>query len=332
MPVDLPALEQRRVHGLGENAGAERAHSPAVPPSRRRGDLEPAPTPAGGRGRERLARRPDIGDTVRREPLERSDRLTVVAVLGVVIVLDDQRPAAPGPTRSTRFRRTGASTAPVGYWCAGENATASTSEHALAHRHTRPCSSTAIGIDVEPGLERRSHGIAPPPRDPRWPAQGGAALAQRVPDDSTWMSAAPVADEQPLRLRRRPRARAQILGQGDAVADASLGGTRTRGPGRAVRANTVAIADRHSRRGKSTTVGYAAAQVITNSARAPRDGARSRRRLLREPVGDPASRLRSGRRDSPRQPVASTPRPRGRATPLSSSARKTARRQLRSGA
>ena len=78
-------------HEVARNAGPPQAHA----------------------GRERLAGRPDVGDTVGREPLEGSDRLAVVAVLGVVVVLDDQASLRGGPRRSAR-RAGGRETVPVG--------------------------------------------------------------------------------------------------------------------------------------------------------------------------------------------------------------------------
>ena len=54
------------------------------------------------RGRERLGDRPDVDDEVRPQALERADGRAVVAVLGVVVVLDDRsrraaRPSAAAP-------------------------------------------------------------------------------------------------------------------------------------------------------------------------------------------------------------------------------------------
>ena len=67
------------------------------------------------RGRERLARRAGVDDAVGVEPLERADGGAVVAVLGVVVVLDRDRVvlAQPGeqrgaPLAATARRRSGA--------------------------------------------------------------------------------------------------------------------------------------------------------------------------------------------------------------------------------
>ena len=77
------------------------------------------------RRRERLARRAGVDDALGRHALQRADRRAVVAVLGVVVVLDDDRVAAPRPVEQLRARRSGDSTAPVGHWCAGVSTTAS---------------------------------------------------------------------------------------------------------------------------------------------------------------------------------------------------------------
>ena len=64
---------------------------------RRRRDQPAEPEP----GREGLARRADVHDAVRRQPLDRADRLPVVAVLRVVVVLDHET-TGPGRPRDER--------------------------------------------------------------------------------------------------------------------------------------------------------------------------------------------------------------------------------------
>ena len=56
---------------------------------------QPEPQPR----REGLARRPGVHDPVRGQPLQGADRRPVVAVLGVVVVLDDHRAAPGGPAQ-----------------------------------------------------------------------------------------------------------------------------------------------------------------------------------------------------------------------------------------
>jgi hypothetical protein len=58
------------------------------------GQDEPAQAQPGG---ERLAGGAGVGDAVGRESLHRPDRRPVVAVLGVVVVLDDERSPRPRP-------------------------------------------------------------------------------------------------------------------------------------------------------------------------------------------------------------------------------------------
>ena len=69
----------------------------AVAPRRRR-DQPPEPQ----RGRERLGDRADVRDEVRPQPLQRADRRAVVAVLGVVVVLDDQHVVLGRPGEQLR--------------------------------------------------------------------------------------------------------------------------------------------------------------------------------------------------------------------------------------
>ena len=87
MAVDLAGGEQPGV-GAGGIAGppestAQRSRAISAA-SVRRGDEPPEPQ----RRRERLRRRAEVDDAVGREPLQRPDRRAVIAVLGVVVVLD----------------------------------------------------------------------------------------------------------------------------------------------------------------------------------------------------------------------------------------------------
>lgn len=99
--VELAAREE-----VGEGELLERRRS-VVGLVLRRGDLvdestrDDEPAEAEARG-ERLARRPGVDDVVGREALERPDGRPVVALLRVVVVLEDQRPAADGPGEERR--------------------------------------------------------------------------------------------------------------------------------------------------------------------------------------------------------------------------------------
>ena len=106
MEVELAALEEV---GEGELLEAGRApievllrHRDRLDEPRR--DDHPAESQARG---ERLARGSGVDDIVRGKPVERPDRLAVVAVLGVVVVLEDQRVAIlrPGDERRPPLRR-----------------------------------------------------------------------------------------------------------------------------------------------------------------------------------------------------------------------------------
>ena len=65
-------------------------------------------------GRQGLARRTGVDDVLRRQALHGADRLAVVAVLRVVVVLDDQAHRARTPTRPTLPAICADATAPVG--------------------------------------------------------------------------------------------------------------------------------------------------------------------------------------------------------------------------
>ena len=110
----------------------------------RRRDDEPAEPQ---RGRERLARRAGVGDAVGFEALQRADRRAVVAVLGVVVVLDGEGVAVaqPGEQRGAALGgEDGAGRVLVG---GGEDDGVFV---ARAPRTRRPSSSTAIGTGSRP--------------------------------------------------------------------------------------------------------------------------------------------------------------------------------------
>ena len=99
--VDLARGQQPGVGALGDH-GAARVDRPALP-GHGGGELGRREQPAEPqRGRQRLRRRADVDDPVGREALERADRRAVVAVLGVVVVLDHE--PAPGEQRAPALR------------------------------------------------------------------------------------------------------------------------------------------------------------------------------------------------------------------------------------
>jgi hypothetical protein len=99
--VDVAALEQVGQGELLEHRAA--AVGGDALPRHRAGeplgqDEPPEPQPVG----QRLARRPGVGDAVGIDALQRAHRLAVEAVLGVVVVLDDQAVDRLGPGRAAR--------------------------------------------------------------------------------------------------------------------------------------------------------------------------------------------------------------------------------------
>ena len=101
MAIDLAARQQPGV-GAGGDRGAAGVDRPPLMRDRlgQRGRGEQPAEPQ--RRRERLGRGAEIDDAVGREPLQRADRRAVVAVLGVIVVLDhdpaprQQRPSPLG--------------------------------------------------------------------------------------------------------------------------------------------------------------------------------------------------------------------------------------------
>jgi hypothetical protein len=85
-----------------------RQHEPAKP--QRRGEC--------------LARGAEVGDAFGGECLQRAEGRAVVAVLRVVVVLDDQAVDRLGPPHQGSRRRRGLSTTPNGYWWAEVTTTA----------------------------------------------------------------------------------------------------------------------------------------------------------------------------------------------------------------
>ena len=76
--------------------------------------------------------------------MQRPDGRTVVAELGVVVVLGDDRVAPLGPLEQRAPAARGESTTPVGNWCAGVSSTASGAASSSAST-SMPSSSTGIG-------------------------------------------------------------------------------------------------------------------------------------------------------------------------------------------
>ena len=94
--IQLAALDQDREPELLQQRGRPVVVGLLV--EHRRAELVRYHQPAEAeRRRHRLAHRPRVDDACGIEPLERPDRRAVVAVLGVVVVLEDERAAPGGP-------------------------------------------------------------------------------------------------------------------------------------------------------------------------------------------------------------------------------------------
>ena len=103
--VELAALEEGRERELLEHRRAEVRQPLLLDHGRDEPRRHRSPAEA-QRGRERLRDRVHVHDVVGRQALERADRVAVVAVLGVVVVLDHQRAgvARPGGERGAPRR------------------------------------------------------------------------------------------------------------------------------------------------------------------------------------------------------------------------------------
>ena len=105
--VELAALDEvgeRELVDRGRGAG-RRGRVVGVQLRDQAGRKDEPAEPQGGR--ERLGAGAAVGDEVGREALQRSDRLAVVAELGVVVVFEDQRAAVarPGDKRRAALGR-----------------------------------------------------------------------------------------------------------------------------------------------------------------------------------------------------------------------------------
>ena len=185
------------------------------------------PAEAQGRG-QRLARRAEVDDPLGSEALERADRRAVVAELGVVVVLDDERVSPFAPSRAGR-RRPGERTTPVGNWCAG------VTTHGLGFGAVEGADVDALGVDAN------RQRLQPGPRDdlpdhcvagvldadgrPARPLEDGAEQADRLREAT--------ADERVLGPTGDATHRGRGTRRAPLAAPASLGCRRRRAPGRA---------------------------------------------------------------------------------------------------
>ena len=217
--IDLPALEHHREPELREHGGAavvgepSPAGSPPASVGRRDEPADPQ------RRRERLADRAHVDDALRVEPLQRPDGLAVVAVLGVVVVLEHEGVAARSPTRAAPRAARGASTTPVGYWWAGVTSTAS---HVAALER----------VDVEPVVVDRDGDPLQPGRGDRRPQVGAPGLLDGDPPHAA-RGQRPAREREPL---GQARGHHDGLGVGGHAAHAAEVGRRAPGAAPACRA------------------------------------------------------------------------------------------------
>ena len=265
--VELAALEEVRERLLADPLGAHvgQVLLAADRLEQRRRDDEPAEPQ---RGRERLARRAGVGDAVGLEALERADRRAVVAVLGVVVVLDRERVAVaqPGEQRGAALAgEHGAGRVLVG---GGEDDGVLV---ARAPARAGRRSSTAIGTGSRPARRAISScsGLA------------GSSIAMRraPPAASAWQSSVErlgvAARDHDARRRRRPR---RGRGRGSRRAPARRvsrpSSRRTGGRRRASSASASRVARSQAARGKLETSG-------TLGRKSKRGGGRRRGRAAR---------------------------------------------------
>ena len=187
-------VEQRRAAVVAASALARRRvreplgqHEPAEPQRRR----------------ERLARRARVDDALGRHALQRADRLAVVAVLGVVVVLDDDRAALARPVRAARRGAPARARRPSGTGAPASATTASTSSAARSstrspRRRRRPAPARA--------RRRAPSRAAPTSPGSSTATRARARVAQHPPDEPERLARA-AGDEHERRGRRRRRAR-----------------------------------------------------------------------------------------------------------------------------
>ena len=189
------------------------------------------------RRRQHLARGAGVDDAVGREALQRADRGAVVAVLGVVVVLDRDRAACPQPGEQRRppLRR----------------------QHGAGRVLVRRRDDDRVGaggrqrVDAQPAVvDRHGHGLEPGARDdqraapgrraPR-PPRGARPGGQREADDAEPLRVA-AGDDDPPRLGDHAAHAAEVLREGRAqgvdaarvaVAEVGVGDRRQRLPQRA---------------------------------------------------------------------------------------------------
>ena len=296
--VELPALEERRERELLEHRRAEVGqplllrHRRAEPRGQRR-PAEPQP------GRERLRDRVHVHDVLGREALEGADGMAVVAVLGVVVVLDHDRSGAARPRDERRPPRRVEHDA-------GRELVGGRDEHRV-----RRGGDERAGDD--PALvDRDRHRLEPRVCDQRARAEVGRVLDADPPRAAGAQHRGRRARAPPRHRRTRrsapapPARRGRVPGTRRARPAAAGGrpgpGSRGRRPGpRAARAAAPPPTPR------AGTAPGRACPAAGRTAAAPRPH-RRRRRTRRAPRPRPAAPHRAAPPGSPRRRAARRPR------------------------
>ena len=316
MAVELAAREEsaRRAGRAPRPEVGEPLRLPRRPPRAAAAHQPAEPQP----GRERLARGAGVDHVLGREPLERPDRLAVVAELGVVIVLDQSAPVArPAEQRRPPLRR---STPPVGNWCAAVTTTAS------EPRRSRALDGEAVAR--RPGAAR--------PRGPRRATIARYSRVGRVLDGEPPRAAARSAARDSPRPCANPVQMTTSAGRPVPRTRSGSARAPTRSSGNAAAAE-VRIADRVGRFASAWRSAAATPRAGTPRRRAGRDGSRTRTtagraagaRAAAYTGGDPGRAARPAPRGSPRRRAARTPRRRSRARRRAAPASAAGRRQDR---
>ena len=302
--VELAALEEGRQRELLEHRRAEVGEALLLDHGRDEPRRHRRPTHPQG-GRERLGHRVHVHDVVGRDALERPDRVAVVAVLGVVVVLDHQRAgvARPGGERGPPRRLE---------HDAGGGLVRRGDEHRVGARGDDRAHVDAAVVDGD--RHRLDAAVGDQLTRPRVARildrdAPGAAGAQHAPDHRHRLRH-PAADHDPLRRGLDAADAAQVGGErrpqprvaaGRRVAELGVGHLAQGAP----------LGRRPRRAREQRQVRRPGPQVVARRGRRRRGGPARRRPPPRAPRAEP----RRGRsRGSPRPRAARTPPPPRRAT------------------
>ena len=248
----------------------------------RREHEPPEPQP----GRERLRGRAAVDDDVGREPLQRADRLAVVAELGVVVVLEHERARAPRP-RDQRGAPLGGEDGAGRELVRGGDEGGVDASPAPSTR--MPCSSTSSGTGSRPACSsdagsRGQHGSSIATRLTPRSRSSRQTNGRLGPSPAVTRTSSGVAlHAAPARQRRGERGPQLRLAAGVGVAEPRVG----RRAQRAVERPAPGGAERAVERGQG------GAQVVARGAQVARP---SSRRARRAPAwcGRRTSRRRGG--------------------------------------